>query len=147
MGFLALGVDVDQYRLGPLFANPKGGIAIVVAVEYPVPRRQLRFDLPLKVHIRGDQADRGQGLISKAGGTMRIGHVSVHSTEQAKKRNSSSLIVPKPAPEKDTGRDAGPERLQGPGSDASPASCRPHHRLANAVRQHYSGLQSWRNSS
>jgi hypothetical protein len=83
MGFLALGVDIDQHRLGPLFSNPKCGIAVVVAVADPVPRRQLRFDLPLKVLVRGDQADRGQGLISKAGGTMRIGHVSVHSTEQA----------------------------------------------------------------
>ena len=46
MGIFPLRIDIDQHGLRSLFAHPDGGVAIVIAVAYLVPRRQLGLDLP-----------------------------------------------------------------------------------------------------
>ncbi len=81
MGLFALGIDIDQHGLSPLFADPDGGISVVVAAAHPVPGRQLRLDFSLKVLIGRDQADHGQGLFGQ--GPARCGLGMCHFTEQA----------------------------------------------------------------
>ncbi len=67
MGIVTLCIDIDQHCLRPLFADPDGGVPIVIAVAHLVPRRQLCLDLSLKVLVRRDQADRRQCFLGVEG--------------------------------------------------------------------------------
>ena len=91
MGLFALRIDIDQHRLRPLFADPDRGVVVVVAVAHPVPRRQLRLDLFLKVLIGRDQTDPGQGLlsyVSGAGPMERLGIVLILRSSREMERLS-----------------------------------------------------------
>ena len=63
MAIFTLCIDIDQYRLRPLFVDPNGGVSIVGAAAHLVPRRQLCLDLSLEVLVGRNQADRWQGFL------------------------------------------------------------------------------------
>ena len=99
VGLVALGIDIDQHGLSPLFTDPDRGISVVVAVAHPVPGRQLRLDFSLKVLIGRDQADHGQGLFGRGARAIQIGHcVILRSRRQmTRKMNQPSRVMERTA--------------------------------------------------